>query len=90
MPNDELTTVADLEVCGLSMRWIETLDRHGTLYIADLLNTPDSVLRTLPNTGPKMIGELHVTLKNWANGVRVKSVHECVQFERPSHRQRTQ
>jgi hypothetical protein len=62
MTPDDDTSIADLELYGLSIRSIETLDRLGVLYIHQLTATVKQRLRDIPYIGALVLRELPVAL----------------------------
>jgi hypothetical protein len=82
----ELTTVADLEVCGLGVRTIECLDRHGYMQITDLEGLTFEDLAQLTRLGPGAVQELYTAFANLRSGRRVKTVAQCVLFDRKEAR----
>lgn len=84
----ELDTVADLELCGLSRRTIETLDRHGYVYIRNLETLTEEDLASWPNVNWGTVAGLRRALRNYRAERRTKTVEECLRFPPPKHQRK--
>ena len=77
---DEIETVADLEVYGLSIKMLEQLDLRGYMYIRDLRRLSRMEMLGWSNVGPILVDNLQAALRNWQAGKQVRTVYECVAF----------
>lgn len=85
---DELTTIADLEICGLSVRTIGLLEKMGYLYIRELEQLTEKELRAEPNVRDAALAEIRNALRNYQEGRAVKTVRQCVEIQRSNRKKR--
>lgn len=79
---DELTTVADLEVCGLTPRVIALLDRLEFIYITDLRRLTEAFLLRQDGVDKRTVEIIRNALINYKLGKRVKTVAACIEIQR--------
>ena len=80
---DDLETVAELEVCGLSVRLIDLLERQGYQTLQDLEQLTKAEFLSWRQAGPLLLTELQVALLNYCTGRQMKTVRQCVVFPPP-------
>jgi hypothetical protein len=81
MDNDDIS-IADLEIYGLSIRAIETLDRLDVLYVHHITSRVKQKLRALPRTGALVLRELPIALANWRAKRPVKTIQQCLENQK--------
>jgi DNA-directed RNA polymerase alpha subunit len=66
--------IAVMEAEGyLDIRTLDCLDRHGIIYVKDLLNVTENRLMSIPNLGQESMNRIFIGLA--ANGF-VKNTHQ--------------
>lgn len=84
----ELTTIADLEICGLSVHTIGLLEKMGYLYIRELEQLTEKELRAEPNVRDATLAEIRNALRNYQEGRAVETVRQCVEIQRSNRKKR--
>ncbi len=80
-----VTTIADLEIYGLSLRTINFLeDDLGAIYLDDLRDVTETIIEDNCHWGACLvIRELRVALKNHKQDTPVRTVHDCIYCCKP-------
>lgn len=73
-----LETVAELEICGLSLRLINCLEELGCIYIRDLEQLDETTVLAQPNMGKKCVKQIQEALKNFRDRRIVKTASQCL------------
>jgi hypothetical protein len=78
MDSQDRPTIADLEVYGLSLWMITTLEEWcGFIYVDQLETVDEAYLKKVDGFGPASIENLRTALRNYVNGTVVKTPEQC-------------
>ena len=75
---EELTTVAELEIFGLSVMSRNVLEELDAILIDDLEHVNDDDIWTTKHGGHVVIKNIRVSLRNYRKGNQVRTVEECI------------
>ena len=85
---DELTTVAELEIYGLSVMARNVLDELDVLLISDLEHVNAQDVWTTKHGGNVVIKNIRATLRNYRAGNQVRTVDDCIYHDQHTGRKK--